>query len=164
MPFWLCENRLFSLLRTISLQKQILITLCCMLGTAGCTVLFKQTTSATNINTNKHLKNFISPASSKTTQRLTPTHRASLALEAIPQTIGFFATAGFHVRTAERLLRQRNNHTAGYIVNVHGSFDVLMNFLDCKKHVPATQLYLQSLSRIDDTVVEVEFFIPKHQI
>lgn len=44
MPFWLCEKRLTGLLRTISIQHQSLITLCCMLAGVICTIIYKQLT------------------------------------------------------------------------------------------------------------------------
>lgn len=164
MPFWLCENRLVGLLRSISLQKQMLITLGCMLITAGSTILLKQIDHPPATITNQRLKKIINCASSEKMQQLASADRTPVSLHAIPQTLSFFTTAGFHVCTVERFLGQQAKRAAGYIVSVQGSFDTLMHFLTANKHVPATLLSLQTLSRINDSMLDIEFFIPKRNL
>ena len=164
MPFWLCENRFIGLLRTISLQKQIVITLCCTFIATGGTIVLKQLTLPLTTQTNKPLHQALHTMQLQKIQKITSMNRTQLAPHKIPQTLNFFTNAGFHVHTVDQLLSRYNNQNAGYVVSVQGSFGTLMNFLTTRKEIPATQLSLSTISRITDSTIEIEFFMPKRQL
>lgn len=164
MPFWLCEKRLTGLLRTISVQHQILITLCCMLIAASCTIIYKQLTQPKITIANKQLRKITDLASPEKMQQLAHINRPTLPLEAIPQTLSFFNVAGFYVQIVEQKFDKHNRNAIGYTVKTLSTFEALMGFLESKQTMPTRQLSLQSISRINDHIFEVEFFIPKQKL
>ncbi len=160
MSFWLHESFFITYLRGLTRQTRVLVTLCCVVVAVGTCWLRKQQLVNPQLTQEDALRSVVDrPKRVKPSRKIKPV-RVALNTQALPQTLQFFTDAGFYVCNVEQLLRPRGKGLIGYVVRVYGSFETLLKFLTTLKQSPAAHiLRLQSVERIDDTKLVIEFLI-----
>lgn len=160
MPFWLHESRTTHILRHLSAKTQILISLSAIFSVTALAIFFKYYFSPCRSLSPKPLQKGLAYADSQRMQSLAnKTLSASIDLQTIPQTLNFFTGGGLHVCKVERIARGRSGAARGYVISVHGSFEALLKFLHSFKGVSSSSLRLQSIERLSDSKLEIQFFM-----
>ncbi|MBM3887385.1 hypothetical protein FJ364_05650 [Candidatus Dependentiae bacterium] len=166
MAFWLHESFFIVSLRRFYWRQQALLTAGCIITLfvlvklAMSTYKNFYTTTAIDVVLNNALRK---PASKVVVAKKKGPLRVQLSTQALPQTLQFFTSAGFYVNNVEQLLNQRTKIGIGYLVRVEGNFELLINFLAAlnKQNIAGQLLHLQSIQRIDDARLIIEFMIKK---
>jgi hypothetical protein len=160
MSFWLHESFFITFLRGLTRQARVLVTLgCAVIAVAG-SWLRKQQLAAPQIVQEHELRAGLDRQKYVKPSRKIKPVRVALNTQALPQTLHFFSDAGFYVCNVEQLLAPRSKQLIGYAVRLHGSFETLLKFLTTLKQSPAAHiLSLQSIERIDDTKLVIDFLI-----
>jgi hypothetical protein len=103
------------------------------------------------------------PAASKKKAQSLAVKRIALDLHAVPHTLSFFASANFCVLNVHRLVHKRNNLVLGYAIQARGSFESLHAMLTALHNAPTAKiLHIQSVERVSDTALTIEFFVKGH--
>lgn len=160
MPFWLHESRTTHILRHLSAKTQILIGLCTIFSVTALSIFFKYYLPPSRPLLPKPLQKGVVHGDSRQMQPVIKNALSiSIDLQTIPQTLSFFTVGGLHVCKVERIARGRRGAALGYVISVQGSFEALLKFLHSLKGISSSRLRLQSIERISDSKLEIQFFM-----
>lgn len=158
MPFWLQDHWLIYILRSFSLRKKII--LCCLILVVPQVILFLWI-KFSSLRQNKKL--LVSRSTQERMQKkdkfCVDSGQPSEKRKKISELMLLLTQEKFVVQIIERIFSKKDMEKKWYTVQAVGSFDHLIDVLAESEKNLSSSLRVQSVERIDDTVISVIFLL-----